>query len=108
MSPEALMATAAGVQPEAAGWAMHDRRRRSRRRRAVGVLCAAVLVVSACSSSKSSTGGSNASTSPLGQKAPGGDIGVTNAEIRVAVIADVQTSINPGLFQKSINAVKAW
>jgi ABC-type branched-subunit amino acid transport system substrate-binding protein len=36
------------------------------------------------------------------------DIGITDSEIRVAVIADVDTSIQPGLFQKSVDAMEAW
>lgn len=36
------------------------------------------------------------------------DVGITATEIRLAVIADVDTSIQPGLFQKSVDAMKAW
>jgi hypothetical protein len=36
------------------------------------------------------------------------DVGITDTEIRLAVIADVDTSIQPGLFQKSVDAMKAW
>jgi ABC-type branched-subunit amino acid transport system substrate-binding protein len=36
------------------------------------------------------------------------DVGITDSEIRLAVIADVDTSIQPGLFQKSVDAMKAW
>jgi ABC-type branched-subunit amino acid transport system substrate-binding protein len=35
-------------------------------------------------------------------------VGITSTEIRVAVIADVNAPANPGLFQKSLNAVEAW
>lgn len=36
------------------------------------------------------------------------DVGITDTEIRLAVIADVDTSIQPGLFKKSVDAMKAW
>jgi Periplasmic binding protein len=36
------------------------------------------------------------------------DIGITDSEIRLAVIADVDTPIQPGLFQKSVDAMEAW
>ncbi len=36
------------------------------------------------------------------------DVGITADEIRLAVIADVDTPIQPGLFQASVDAVKAW
>ncbi len=36
------------------------------------------------------------------------DVGISDTEIRLAVIADVDTSIQPGLFKKSVDAMKAW
>lgn len=36
------------------------------------------------------------------------DVGITDSEIRLAVIADVDTPIQPGLFEKSVDAMKAW
>ena len=36
------------------------------------------------------------------------DVGITDTEIRLAVIADVDTPIQPGLFQKSVDAMEAW
>jgi ABC-type branched-subunit amino acid transport system substrate-binding protein len=36
------------------------------------------------------------------------DVGVTGTEIRLAVIADVDTPVQPGLFQASVDAVNAW
>jgi hypothetical protein len=36
------------------------------------------------------------------------DVGITDSQIRVAVIADVDTPVQPGLFQKSVDAMKAW
>lgn len=85
-----------------------------------GVVVVLLLAAAGCSSAGSSssgsasTGGSSpastASGSPVaaGSAAPGGDIGITSTTIRVAVIADVNAPANPGLFQKSLNAVKAW
>src|SRR5579875_912083 len=89
---------------------------------AVIAALAAVLLAAACSSSSSSSSpagpasGSTASSAasgtasaaPSGPAAPAGDIGITATTIRVAMIADVNTPVQPGLFQKSVNAVKAW
>ena len=36
------------------------------------------------------------------------DVGITASEIHLAVIADVDTPIQPGLFQASVDAIKAW
>jgi ABC-type branched-subunit amino acid transport system substrate-binding protein len=36
------------------------------------------------------------------------DVGISATEIRLAVIADVDTPVQPGLFQKSVDAMKAW
>ncbi len=36
------------------------------------------------------------------------DVGITDKEIRVAVIADVDTSLAPGLFQGSVYGVEGW
>jgi ABC-type branched-subunit amino acid transport system substrate-binding protein len=43
-----------------------------------------------------------------GSKPKADDVGITDTEIRLAVIADVDTPIQPGLFQKSVDAMKAW
>jgi ABC-type branched-subunit amino acid transport system substrate-binding protein len=84
---------------------------------------AAVLLAAGCSSASSSApssaSGSTASASaaataastaasPAGSAGPGTDIGLTATTIKVGMIADVDTSLAPGLFQKSVNAVKAW
>jgi ABC-type branched-subunit amino acid transport system substrate-binding protein len=50
---------------------------------------------------------STQAASPAGT-APGSDVGLTATTIRVGVIADVNNALVPGLFQKSVNAVKAW
>ena len=42
------------------------------------------------------------------QKAKANDVGITDKEIRIAVIADVDNPIVPGLFKAGADAVKAW
>lgn len=93
------------------------------RARLLGVIAAlaAVLVAAGCSSSSStgSAAGTTASSSataaagstaasPAGSAGPGTDTGLTATTIKIGMIADVNTSVSPGLFQKSVNAVKAW
>jgi hypothetical protein len=41
-------------------------------------------------------------------KAKAADVGITASEIHVAVIADVDTPVQPGLFQASVDAMNAW
>jgi Periplasmic binding protein len=36
------------------------------------------------------------------------DVGITSTEIRLAVIADVDNSLAPGVFKASVDAMKAW
>jgi hypothetical protein len=43
-----------------------------------------------------------------GAKPKADDVGITASEIRLAVIADVDTPVQPGLFQKSVDAMRAW
>jgi ABC-type branched-subunit amino acid transport system substrate-binding protein len=90
----------------------------------IGGLLAAVLLAAGCSSASSSSSaaapastasGTTASASAAGSQAaspagtaPGSDVGLTATTIRVGLIADVNTPVEPGLFQKSVNAVKAW
>jgi len=87
-----------------------------------GTVIAIVLAAAAgCSSSSSSSATASgspaaASSAPASagaasgaaSAAPGSDLGLTSTTIRVAVIADVNAPANPGLFQKSLNVVKAW
>ncbi len=77
-------------------------------------LAAAVLLAAGCTTVSSSSSGSTAASSatatqaaPTGSAAAG-DIGITATTIRVAMIADVNSSLAPGLFQKSVNAMNAW
>ncbi len=93
-----------------------------RSRLAVIAALAAVLLAAGCSSASSSSpgatssasaaataaSGTTAAASPAGSAGPGTDIGLTATTIKVGLIADVDTSLAPGLFQKSVNAVKAW
>ena len=95
--------------------------------RLLGVIgaIAAVLLMAGCSSSSSSTGSAPSTTaassaasataasgtaaaSPAASAGTADDIGITATTIKVGLIADVDTSLAPGLFQKSVNAVKAW
>ncbi len=99
--------------------------RRHIRKRSLGLLgiaLAAVLALGACSSSSSSPGGGSTTSAAASATAPasaatggstaaaaaGSDIGLTATTIRIGVIADVNTAVNPGLFQKNVNMVKAW
>ena len=41
-------------------------------------------------------------------KAKAADVGITDTQIRVAVIADVDTPVQPGLFKASVDAMNAW
>jgi ABC-type branched-subunit amino acid transport system substrate-binding protein len=106
-------------------------RSRSRRARLAGLaaaVTAGMLLAAGCSSS--SSGSSTASSTPASTSSstavaqgstqptsaaptdttagPASDTGITATTIRVGMIADVDTSLFPGLFQKSVNAVKAW
>jgi ABC-type branched-subunit amino acid transport system substrate-binding protein len=89
---------------------------------------AAVLLAAGCSSSSSSGSGGTASASAAATSAAasaagsapdttgaspvasaaGTDIGLTATTMKVGIIADVNNPLVPGLFQDSVNAVKAW
>jgi ABC-type branched-subunit amino acid transport system substrate-binding protein len=83
----------------------------------VATLAVATLVAAGCSSASSSgsaagatptgTGATSAAAS-IGPAAPAGDVGITATTIKVGMIADVDTAVEPGLFQKSVNAIEAW
>lgn len=49
-----------------------------------------------------------ASAGAQSSKPKADDVGITDSEIRLAVIADVDTPIQPGLFERSVDAMKAW
>jgi len=113
--------------PGRGGAGRHGRRRTSLAGLAAALL-AAVLLAAGCSSSGSSSSSSTSSASAAATSAApsavastpgtqaaspvasaaGTDVGLTATTIRVGLIADVNTSLVPGLFQDSVNAVKAW
>ena len=43
-----------------------------------------------------------------GGKPDAADVGITDKEIRVAMVADVENAVVPGLFQPSVDVVRAW
>jgi hypothetical protein len=114
--------TANSDRPASAG--SRAGRRFPARARLLGVTAAlaAALLAVGCSSSSSSTGpasgtaaasssASAAGTAPAsaaGSAAPGTDVGLTATTVKIGMIADVNTAVSPGLFTKSVNAVKAW
>jgi hypothetical protein len=93
---------------------------RARRRPYVVVLVMlAVGLLAACSSSGSTSSSSSSSSSAAastgttsskasGPAAAADEIGITPTEIHLAFIADVNTSVVPGLFQKSVDVFNAW
>ncbi|MGH3253322.1 MAG: ABC transporter substrate-binding protein [Trebonia sp.] len=107
------------------GHARHPFRARARLITLAAALAAGVLLAAGCGSSSSSAGPASGTTaaspatsataasgttaaSPAGPAAPANDVGITATTIKVGMIADVNTAVQPGLFQKSVNAVKAW
>jgi ABC-type branched-subunit amino acid transport system substrate-binding protein len=52
--------------------------------------------------------GARQATQSTGEKPKATEIGVTPTTIRIAVMADVNTSLAPGLFKPSEDAVEAW
>ena len=46
--------------------------------------------------------------SSTGDKPTATEVGITDQEIRIAVVADVDTPLAPGIFQGSVNGVKGW
>jgi hypothetical protein len=100
-----------------------------KRTRWIALALTSALVIAACgggtktadngnnSGSSPTTGGSGATTTTESAAAAkcktagaltASDIGVTPTTITVAVIADTGSPIRPGLFQGSVDAVKAW
>jgi hypothetical protein len=84
----------------------------------VGVLLVIVLILSACSSGKKiGEGGLTTSTQKPTETTSdvcktttltASEVGVSPTNITVSVIADTGSSLRPGLFQGSVDAVKAW
>ena len=89
-----------------------------RRFSGVGVLLVSVLALSACSSGKKvgddslSTSSAPATTTTSDvcstTTATATEVGVSPTTITVSVIAETGSSLRPGLFQGSVDAVNAW
>ena len=86
------------------------------RPRRYALALALVLALAACGGGKSVGGGATSTTSGgsasndacKGKTLQASEVGVTPTTITVTVMADTGSSIRPGLFAGSINAVKAW
>jgi len=102
--------------------------RRTRFAAVAAAAVAAVLLAAGCSSSSTSSTSAPATSAPATTSAPAAtsaaasasasaaptgtvpasDVGITASTIRVAMIADVNNPLVPGLFKDSVNAVDAW
>jgi Periplasmic binding protein len=49
-----------------------------------------------------------ASAQDSGEKPTATEVGITDKEIRIAVVADVDNQFSPGIFQGSVDAVRGW
>jgi hypothetical protein len=67
----------------------------------VALVATGVLVMAAATSVAAAQGSS-------GDKPTATEVGVTAKEIRIAVVADVDTPLAPGIFQGSVDGVKGW
>ena len=54
------------------------------------------------------TGVASAATKTAAEKPTATEVGVTPTTIRIAVVADVDTPLAPGIFQGSVDGVKGW
>jgi hypothetical protein len=63
----------------------------------------AVVLTIACTLAGTTTVASAASTKPTAS-----EVGVTAKTIRIAVVADVDNALSPGLFKGSVDGVKGW
>jgi len=81
-----------------------------RRHRRTAVCAAVVLAVAAVVAFAPSAGAQQGAHAPeqAAEKPKATEIGVTATTIRIAVIADVNTPLAPGLFKPSADAVQAW
>ena len=76
----------------------------------------ASMAVAACSSSGGGNGGLGGDTSTTkpkkdvctGKTLTASEVGISASEIKVTVMADVGSPLSPGLFQGSVDGVKAW
>ena len=77
----------------------------------VVVLLAGAVVAGACSSrgkSLSTSASTARSTTTAAVNLQATDVGVTPTEVRIAVIADVDNPVRPGLFKTAFDGVAAW
>src|ERR1039457_7574038 len=71
-----------------------------RRSRWVAMIATVVLVTSGASSLASARFNADKPTAT--------EVGITNTEIRIAVVADVDNQFSPGIFQGSVDGVRGW
>ena len=71
-----------------------------RRTRWVALVATTVLAMTATTAIASAQGGD--------EKPEATEVGITEDEIRIAVIADVENQLAPGLFQGSVDGVEGW
>lgn len=83
------------------------RRGKAGRSRWAALAVGLVLIVGASATGASASSG-RADKPVKTDKPIATDVGITDKEIRVAVIADVDTSLAPGLFQGSVYGVEGW
>ena len=74
---------------------------RIRHSRLIGAFLAAGLLIGVCTSFASPS----ASAAKL---PPANEIGINSKTIHIALLADVNTPVEPGLFQPTVNVMKAW
>ena len=76
----------------------------------IGVLLAAALLFGMCSATVAgaTTKASSGAHLTAAKVAPANEIGITATTIRIGLIADVNTPVQPGLFQQTVNEVRAW
>ena len=75
--------------------------------RLVTFVLAIALVAAGCGSRNAATGGTSTTTAPA-VAGTASEIGITPTEIRIAVLADVQNPLLPGLFKGSKDAIIAF
>ena len=79
--------------------------------RLVGALLAAILLMGLCASTASAATRPSSSGSidlTASSTYPAHEIGITPTTIRIGMIADVNTPVQPGLFKQSVQEVQAW
>lgn len=64
----------------------------------------ALVATIACATAATAT----TATAATGEKPTASEVGVSATTIRIAVVADVDNSLAPGLFQGSVDGVKGW